>query len=179
MKQRRVTSGNVMLFQGLTAAQVEKSRAEHGANVLTPPPRTPWWRELLGKFDDPIIRILMVAAAIAIAVGAVDGSYIEGIGIVCAILLATFLAFLNEYRAAREFDILNKTSDDVPVQVVRAGLITQVPRRDLVVGDIVLVEMGEEVPADGGLLEAVTLQVNESRLTGESEPTDKIVGPPP
>lgn len=179
MKPKRVTSGNVMLFQGLSLAQVESSRAENGINVLTPPARKPWWRELLGKFNDPIIRILMVAAAIAIAVGAVDGSYIEGIGIVCAILLATFLAFLNEHRAAREFDLLNQTSDDVPIKVVREGIITTVPRRELVVGDIVLLDMGEEVPADGELLEAVALQVNESRLTGESEPAHKAPGPVP
>jgi Ca2+-transporting ATPase len=179
MDARRVTTGNVVLFKGLTPELVEESRRLHGANVFTPPPRTPWWREFLEKFDDPIIRILMVAAAIAIAVGVVDGSYVEGIGIVCAILLATFLAFLNEHQAAREFDLLNQSSDEVPVKVVRAGLITTVPIRDLVVGDIVLVEMGEEIPADGDLLEAVGLQISESRLTGESVAVHKATADAP
>lgn len=161
-------------FPGLTTAEVERSRAEHGSNVVTPPERDPWWKLYLEKFDDPVIRILMIAAFIAIGVGSVHGDYIEGIAIIIAILLATALAFINEYQAAREFEILNKTSDETPVRTIRNGGITSVPKRDLVQGDIVLVESGEELPADAEVLEGVSLQVNESRLTGESVPVDKF-----
>ncbi len=159
---------------GLTSAQVEESRKKHGANVLTPPGRDPWWKLFLEKFDDPVIRILILAAIIAIGVGFSTGEYAEGLGIVAAILLATLLAFVNEYRANQEFDILNKTSDDIPVKVIRDGRYGVAPLKDLVVDDLVLIEAGEEVPADGGLLEAVSLQVDESRLTGESMPATKI-----
>jgi len=161
--------------RGLSAADVLASRAAHGVNVLTPPQRTPLWKLYLAKFDDPVIRILMIAAGIAIAVGAVDGHVAEGVGILVAILLATFLAFWNELRAARQFDILNTTSDDVPVKVLRDGGYTLVPRRDVVVGDLVFIEVGEEVPADGELLEAVGLQVDESKLTGEALPVERGV----
>lgn len=162
---------------GLTAEQVERSRRDHGANVLTPPKREPWWRQYLAKFDDPVIRILIIAAAVAILVGAAEGHYAEGVGIVLAVLLATGLAFVNEYRAAREFDILNRTSDDVAVTVRRGGNFTTVPRRDIVVGDVVQVETGAEIPADGKLVEAVGLQLSESRLTGESRPVEKRADP--
>jgi Ca2+-transporting ATPase len=161
------------LSSGLTSQQVLVSRAEHGSNVLTPPPQTPWWKRYLQKFEDPVIRILMIAAAIAIAVGAVDGHFTEGIGILVAIFLATFLAFWNESRAARAFDVLNTTRDDGPVKIRRDGAISTVPRRDIVVGDVVLIEVGEEVPADGRLNQAVNFQVNESRLTGEAVPVEK------
>jgi Ca2+-transporting ATPase len=162
-------------YQGLSAEQVLESRARHGANVLTPPARNPWWRELLGKFDDPIIRILMIAAVISIAVGTVHGEFTEGIGIVVAIFLATFVAFWNEHRANAEFDVLNRVNDEVPVRVIRDGRPRTVPRKDLVVGDVILLENGEEVPADAEVLEAVGLEVDESRLTGESFPVPKNV----
>lgn len=161
------------LSSGLTSQQVLVSRAEHGSNVLTPPLQTPWWKRYLEKFEDPVIRILMIAATIAIAVGAVDGHFTEGIGILVAIFLATFLAFWNESRAARAFDILNTNRDDGPVKIRRDGAISTVPRRDIVVGDVVLIEVGEEVPADGTLNQAVNFQVNESRLTGEAVPVEK------
>lgn len=162
-------------FAGLTPAEVEESRARHGVNVLTPPPRVPWWKLYLEKFEDPVIRILIIAAVITIAVGFVDGHFAEGIGIIIAIFLATTLAFVNEYNATREFDVLNKVNDDLPVQVIRSGAYTTVPRKDLVVGDIVLLEEGEEIPADGLVRQAVALQVNESVLTGESLPVRKKV----
>jgi Ca2+-transporting ATPase len=158
---------------GLTPAEVEASRQKHGRNVLTPPERDPWWKQWLSKFEDPVIRILMIAAAIQIAVGAYKGEFIEGLAIVVAILLATTLAFVNEFKANREFDILNKVNDDTPVKVVRGGQFTTVPRSDVVVGDIVLVEAGEEVPCDGELVDAVALLVDESKLTGESVPVTK------
>jgi Ca2+-transporting ATPase len=164
--------------RGLTDEQVLASRAAHGTNVLTPPPRTPLWKRYLQKFDDPVIRILMIAAGIAIAVGAMDGHAAEGFGILVAIFLATFLAFWNELRAAREFDILNTSSDDVAVKVVRDGSYRHIPKRDVVVGDCVFVEVGEEIPADGTLADAVGLTVNESRLTGEAVPAEKAPGEP-
>ena len=163
-------------WQGLSSAQVEESRRSHGTNLLTPPERDSWWKLYLEKFDDPVIRVLMIAAFIAISVGFFHGQYIEGVGIIMAILLATTIAFVNEYRANKEFDILNKANDDVAVKVIREERFTTVPRRDIVVNDIVLVEMGEAVPADGELLEAVSMQVNEASLTGEALPVSKFVG---
>ncbi|MDR2350223.1 MAG: calcium-translocating P-type ATPase, PMCA-type [Deltaproteobacteria bacterium] len=160
-------------FPGLTSAEVEESRAKHGANVLTPPPRDPWWKLYLEKFEDPIIRILLVAAIIAIMAGFVEGQFAEGIGIVIAVLLATTLGFINEYKAGQEFDILNKVSDDEAINVIRNGVYTSVPKKDLVVGDVVSLEQGEEIPADAVVLSAVSFQVNEASLTGESLPVTK------
>ncbi|MEW6348020.1 MAG: calcium-translocating P-type ATPase, PMCA-type [Thermodesulfobacteriota bacterium] len=160
-------------FTGLSANEVQRSRQAHGTNVLSPPKRDPWWRLYLEKFDDPVIRILMIAAIIALAVGIVEGRYAEGLGILTAIFLATSLAFINEYRAAREFDILNEVNDLVPVKTVRNGEFTTVPRKDLVVGDVVLLESGDDVPADGNVLDAISLKIDESSLTGESRPAGK------
>lgn len=175
MAQADVTqSHRPMRFTGLSASEVIASRQRYGPNVLTPPRRDPWWKLYLHKFDDPVIRILIIAAVIAIGVGAVDGKYLEGLGIVIAILLATGLAFWNEYNAAKEFELLSKSEDEVPVQVIREGAFRHVPRRDLVVGDIAVLGAGEEVPADGEVLAAVSLQVDESRLTGESHAVAKF-----
>ncbi len=160
-------------FPGLTPAGVEANRRAHGHNVLTPPAREPWWKQWLAKFADPVIRILIIAAAIQIGVGFYKGEYIEGLAIVVAILLATTLAFVNEYRAAREFDVLNQVNDDVPVKAVRGGQFVTVPKRDVVVGDVLLIETGEELPADGAVVEAVALSVAESSLTGEALPVKK------
>lgn len=159
--------------QGLSAEKVLESRRAHGANVLTPPARDPWWKLFLEKFDDPVIRILMVAAAVSIVVGIFENKLAEPSGIIAAILLATVLAFVNEFKAGKEFDLLNKVSDDDPVKVVRGVEYTTVPRRDVVVGDLVLVDPGDEIPADGRVLESVDLRVNESSLTGESEAVAK------
>ena len=159
---------------GLTSKEVEASRAKHGDNLLTPPPRDPWWKLFLEKFDDPVIRILLVAAFISLAAGVAGGGhYVEAVGILAAVFLATFLAFINEFKAGAEFDILNKVNDDIPVKVVRDGVFATAPRRDLVVGDLVLVEAGDEICADGDIIEGVSLQVDESRLTGESLPVNK------
>ena len=165
-------------FRGLTPEEVEVSRQKYGSNILTPPEREPWWKLYLEKFQDPVIRILMIAAAITILVGIVDGHYAEGIGIIIAILLATSLAFFNEYRATREFDVLNQVNDEAPISVIRNGIYVIVPRKDLVVGDMVFVESGAEIPADGLVREQVALQVNEAVLTGESLPVNKIVSSP-
>ncbi len=154
-------------LEGLTADEVEESRRLHGQNVLTPAQRTPGWKLYLEKFNDPVIRILVIAAAIAIVAGAARGEYTEGVGIIVAILLATALAFFHERKAFRAFDILNRVGDEAPVQVIRGARYTAIPLRDVVVGDIVLVEAGAEVPADGVLVEAVSLTIDQSKLTGE------------
>jgi Ca2+-transporting ATPase len=160
-------------FPGLSAEEVTASRALHGDNLLTPARRDPWWVLWFAKFEDPVIRILVIAAGLQIAVGSYRGEYVEGLAIVAAILLATTLAFLNEYRAGREFDVLNSVRDDVPIPCVRGGQFVTVPKRDLVVGDIVVVEPGEEIPADCNLLESVALHLSEASLTGEALPVAK------
>ncbi|MBI5904918.1 MAG: calcium-translocating P-type ATPase, PMCA-type [Deltaproteobacteria bacterium] len=155
--------------RGLTSFEAGERRRRFGSNVLTPPRRDPWWRQFLVRFDDPVIRILVVAALLS----TLTGHLTESAGIAVAILLSTLISFFSEYRANREFDLLNRSRDDVPVRVVRDGNVTTVPRRDVVPGDAVLLEAGEEVPADGSVDEAVSLAVDESRLTGESAPTPK------
>jgi len=160
-------------FKGLTDAEVLESRQKHGANVITPVARDPWWKQWLEKFNDPIIRILIVAAFVAILVGIIDGKFYEGIVIIVTIFLATTLGFINEYKANKEFDILNKVNDEVPVKVIRNDEITSIPKKDLVVDDIVLLDTGDEVPADAEVLRAMSLKVDESKLTGESMPVKK------
>lgn len=159
---------------GLSAAEVEESRRRHGANVLTPPARTPLWRLFLDKFGDPVIRILLVALLASVGIAAFEYSrggsaevFLEPGGIFLAVILATGIGFWFETKAGRAFDLLNQVSDEDPVQVVRGGQTTEVPRRDIVTGDIVVLSTGVEIPADGTLVEAVSLQVNESTLTGE------------
>ena len=160
---------------GLTFAEVEESRRLHGANVLTPPPRTPLWSRFLQKFSDPLIIVLLIAGVLSIGIscyeywGLSEGAavFFEPVGIFIAILLATGLGFIFEVKAEKEFEILNRVSDDELVEVMRDGNITTVPRKDVVVGDIVILSTGQEIPADGDLLEAVRLSVDESTLTGE------------
>ena len=160
-------------YKGLTTEQVEVQRRNFGTNVLTPPKREFWWTQFLGKFDDPVIRILMIAAVLAIAVGIYSGKYYEGVGIIAAILLATTIAFWNEFKAGKEFDVLNSSSDQKPIKVFRNGHWTEVERKDIVVGDVIQLEQGYEVPADGFVIEAVAFQVNQAVLTGEAEPVSK------
>ena len=162
-------------FQGLTAREVEESRLRNGANILTPPAKEPLWKRFLEKFGDPLIIILLIAGALSIGISCYEywgldkgaGVFFEPIGIFIAILLATGLAFIFELKADKEFALLNQVNDDEPVQVIRDGNAMQVPKKDVVVGDIVILNTGEEVPADGELLEAVALNIDESTLTGE------------
>lgn len=169
-------------FGGLTDAQVKESRQKFGENILTPPEKTPLWKLFLHKFEDPIIRILIIAALISLGIAIVkhvtgDGMhYEETIGVFFAIFLATGVAFWFEMDANKKFDILNQVSDDDLVMVVRNDNVQQIPRREVVVGDIVLLEIGNEVPADGELQEAVSLQMDESTLTGEPS-IDKTTNP--
>lgn len=160
---------------GLTDEQVRKSRSEHGANLLTPPKRPSLWKLYLEKFEDPVVRVLLVAALFSLIISIVENEYAETIGIIVAILLATGIGFFFEYDAGRKFDLLNAVNEDTLVKVVRNGRVQEIPRKDIVVGDIVVLETGEEVPADGELLEAISLQVNESNLTGEPVVAKTIV----
>lgn len=170
-------------YTGLSDAEVRASREKYGENVLTPPARTPMWKLFLEKFSDPIIRILLVALLLSIAVAVYHvatgeagmSALFEPAGIALAILLATVVGFLFEMSAARKFDILNQVNDDQPVKVVRDGHILEIPKRDVVVGDIVMLNAGDEIPADGVLLSAVSVQVNESSLTGEPMATKTTV----
>jgi Ca2+-transporting ATPase len=151
---------------------VERSRAEHGENVLTPPKRTSFWRLYLEKYEDPIIRILLVAAVISLGLAVFSGEYVETIGIILAVLFATTVGFYFERDAAKKFDVLTALGEEQPVKVIRDGKPQQIARRDVVVGDIVVVETGDEIPADGRLFEATDLQVDESSLTGEQLTTE-------
>lgn len=162
-------------FKGLTDAEVSQSRKTYGANVLTPPRRNPWWRDFLAKFSDPLIIVLLIAGVLSVGISFYEyfglgqdwKVFFEPMGILMAILLATGLAFIFERRANKAFNLLNRVSDDELVEVLRNGFATSVPRRDIVVGDIVMLNTGDEIPADGELLDAVTLSVDESSLTGE------------
>ena len=158
-----------MLFRSL------ESRAKHGANILTPPAKDPLWKKFLEKFGDPLIIILLVAGVLSIGISCYEfwglgegfGVFFEPIGIFIAILLATGLAFIFELKADKEFSLLNQVNDDEPVRVLRNGTTIEIPKKDVVVGDVVYLSTGDEVPADGTLVEAVTLTMDESTLTGE------------
>lgn len=162
-------------YKGLTAEEVLKSRAENGENVLTPPEKESLWSQFIEKFEDPIIRILLVALLLSVGVAIYQISsghegwsvFLEPLGILLAVLLATCVGFAFELSANRKFDVLNQVNDDTLVKVMRDGNVSEIPKKEVVVGDIVIVGAGEEIPADGRLLEAVSLQVNESALTGE------------
>lgn len=163
-------------YIGLSDAEVLASREKHGDNLLTPPQKTPLWRLFLEKFEDPIIRILLIAAFLSLGISIIHNQYAETIGIFCAILLATGIAFWFERDASNKFDVLNQVNDEELVMVIRNNNVCQVPKKDIVVGDIVLLETGNEVPADGELLDATSLQIDESTLTGEPS-IDKTTDP--
>ena len=152
---------------GLTDEEVRKSRAEHGVNLMTPPKRPSMWKLYLEKFQDPVVKVLLVAAFFSLVISIVENEYAETIGIIAAILLATGIGFFFEYDANKKFDLLNQVNEETKVKVIRNGHVQEIPRKDVVVGDIVVLETGEEVPADGQLFEAISLQINESNLTGE------------
>lgn len=162
-------------YTGLTDSQVLESRARYGINIMTVPPQSPWWKLFLEKFKDPLIIILLVAGLLSVGISFYEffvlhqggRVFFEPTGIFVAILLATGLAFYFEQKAGNEFALLNHVNDDEPVKLYRNGQITQVARKEIVVGDVVILETGEEVPADGELLESSSLHVDESSLTGE------------
>ena len=166
---------NPQPLTGLTDAEVVESRRQHGDKVLTPPAKEPLWRKFIAKLTDPLIIILLVAAALSIGIAFYEyfglghdaTAFLEPVGILLAVVLATGLAFIFETKADREFDILNKVNDDEPVRVIRNGQSQQIPKRDVVAGDVVMIGTGDEIPADGTLIDAVALMVDESSLTGE------------
>ena len=163
-------------IQGLTGQQVEESRRKYGENVLTPPARESLWKKFLEKFEDPIIRILLIAWLLSMVISCVHcwgpekagfSAFLEPIGIFFAIVLASGIGFIFEVKAARAFEVLNTVNDDVMVTVKRDGRVQEISRKEVVVGDIVILNTGDEVPADGVLLQSQSLQINESTLTGE------------
>ena len=163
MPQKRLTD----ILTGLTDKQVLESREKYGTNLLTPPKRPSLWKLYLEKFNDPVIRILLVAALFSFVISVIEGEYAETIGIFFAIFLATGIGFYFEYDANKKFNLLNAVNEETPVTVRRNGKIQAIPRKEVVVGDIVILNTGEEIPADGTLIEAISLQINESALTGE------------
>ena len=160
MQQNNIT-------HGLTQAEVAENRRKYGENQLTPPAKISMWKLYLEKFEDPIIRILLVATCISLVLAIVENNFIETIGIFLAIFLSTAIGFYFERDATKKFEILNTLEEEQPVKVRRNGEVQEVMRKDLVVGDVILIETGDEIPADARLVETVDLQVNESALTGE------------
>lgn len=152
---------------GLDDKQVLDSRQKYGENLLTPPKRPSLWKLYFEKFEDPVVRVLLVAAVFSLLISFIEDEYAETLGIFFAIFLATGIGFYFEYDANKKFDLLNAVNEETLVKVIRNGKVHEIPRKEVVVGDIVILETGEEIPADGELLEAISLQINESNLTGE------------
>ena len=162
-------------IQGLNQQQVEESRRKHGINILTPPPKESLWKQFFESLKDPLIKILFIALGLSVGIAIYECSmpshgaevFLEPAGILIAILMATVIGFVLEVNANKKFDILNQVNDDILIKVIRDGNVTQIPRKDIVVGDIVILETGDEVPADGVIFDSVALSINESTLTGE------------
>ncbi|MDO4569018.1 MAG: cation-translocating P-type ATPase [Planctomycetia bacterium] len=184
MNEKKITFEGIEItpHSGLDTKHVALLRERFGANELTPPPRSPWWKDFLAKFKDPTIQILLVAAILSLAVAAVekhwlghsaDAGYIDSIGIFIAVALATLVGFFSERRSAKEFEALNKVKDDISIKVLRDGQAAEIHIGEVVVGDIILLGLGDKIPADGILLEEMGLLVEESMLTGESVPASK------
>lgn len=163
-------------YKGLTDKEVENARKQYGFNRMTPAARKSWWSLYLEKFSDPIIKLLILAAILSIISGIFTGHILESIGILLAIFLSTFIAFINEYEAGKEFDILNKINEESPVKVIRNGIAHSIPKTELVPGDILMLESGDLVPADCKVLESLELYLNESTFNGESKPAHKDEG---
>ena len=161
------TTNETYYHSGLSEDEVQINRAKYGDNLLTPPKRPSLWKLYLEKFQDPVVKVLLVAAIFSLIISFIEQEFAETIGIIFAILLATGIGFFFEYDANKKFDLLNAVNEETLVKVIRAGKVREIPRKDVVVGDIIILETGEEIPADGELVEALSLQVNESNLTGE------------
>lgn len=166
MNMKQIKKPNVST-QGLTEEQIVESRQQHGNNVLTPPKTTPLWKLYLNKYTDPIIQILLIAAFISLALAIIEGDFIETIGIFVAIFFATTIGFYFERDAAKKFNILNALNEDSLVKIRRNGKITEIARKEVVVGDVILIEVGDEIPADAQLIDSTDLMIDESSLTGE------------
>ena len=161
------TTNETYYHSGLSEDEVQINRAKYGDNLLTPPKRPSLWKLYLEKFQDPVVKVLLVAAIFSLIISFIEQEFAETIGIIFAILLATGIGFFFEYDANKKFDLLNAVNEETLVKVIRAGKVREIPRKDVVVGDIIILETGEEIPADGELVEALSLQVNVSNLTGE------------
>ena len=167
-------------YKGLTAYEVEDSRKKHGKNEVAPPERDPWWKLYLETFEDPIIRLLLIAIALSLGITIykyfTEGHFewYEPVGVMIAVFLATYIGFINTWKAMKQFDVLNQINGDVPVTVVRDGNITKIPKSEVVVGDTIILETGMEVPADGEVMDSTSLQISESKLTGESVAVTKV-----
>ena len=166
---------NAHLVNGLSTSEVCERRAQYGENLLTPPRRKSLWKLYLEKFEDPIIRILLVAAVVSLTMAFFGHDIIETVGIILAVFFATTVGFYFECDASRKFDVLTALDEEQPVKVLRDGKIQQIARHEVVVDDIVIVETGDEVPADGRLFTSVDLQVDESGLTGEPLTTKRVL----
>jgi len=167
---------NITGESGLTTSQVAEFRKKFGTNIMTPPVREPLWKQYLKKFSDPVIKILLLAVALSAIVSLIKGSgFLDTIGIILAILLSTGISFFNEYRSSKEFDVLNAHRDDMAVKVIRDGHPVSVASRDIVVGDLILLEAGDAIPADGWVFSADDIFADESAFSGESEPVQKDV----
>lgn len=158
---------NDFYHKGLTDEQVRENRDKYGSNLLTPPKRPSLWKLYLEKFEDPVVKVLLVAALFSFLISIIEKEFAETIGIFFAIFLATGIGFYFEYDANKKFDLLNAVNEDTLVKVIRNGKVHEIPRKEVVVGDIIILETGEKIPADGELVEAISMQVNESNLTGE------------
>ena len=177
-----VNLSTIDLTHGLTAEQIQQSRKQYGPNILTPPERAAWWELFIEKFEDPTILILVVAAIASLLVAVLekfvlhspDASFIDAIGIIFAIALATLASFFCELKSAKEFELLNKVKDDILIKVLRNGAIHEVSINELVVGDVVLVALGDKVPADGVVTESFGLLIDQAVMTGESVPVEKM-----
>lgn len=167
-------------YKGLTEKEVLESRKQNGENSVPPPERDPWWKMYLETYEDPIIRILLIAIILSMVITVYKFKttghfeWYEPVGVIVAVLLATYIGFINTWKAMKQFDVLNQVNSDIKVIVIRDGNITEVPKTQIVVGDVVILETGTEVPADGEILETTSLQINESKLTGESVPVTKV-----
>ncbi len=172
---------SINLQQGLDTEQVRRSTEKYGRNTLTPPQRDPWWKLLLEKFEDPTIRILIIAAVVSLLMTVLEktvlqhkeASFIDSIGIILAVLLATLAGFFSELKSAGEFELLNKVKDDILIKVLRNGQIVEISINDVVIGDLVRLDLGDKVPADGVVLDAMGLVLDQSVMTGESVPVEK------
>jgi len=159
---------------GLSDDNISVMREKFGKNELTPPKREPLWKQYLEKFNDPIIKILLVAIVISIVVSLIQGVGIfDTLGIIVAVLLATAIAFINEYRSSKEFEVLNSQRNETGIKVIRGGHTRQIPQKEVVVGDLVILEAGDGIPADGYLLSVDNVYIDEAVFTGESDAVQK------
>ena len=160
-------------YRGLSESEVAERRKKYGRNIITPPKETPWLQLYLDKFKDPIIIILLFATGISLIFGIINGEFIESIGIIVAVLIATGVGFWQEYDAKKKFDAMKSDKDYEPAKVRRDGIVIEIPKDQIVVGDVVILSAGDEIPADIRLFQATDMKVAEACMTGESAAVNK------